>query len=391
MKIACVTNYDAASADGYGVRAYYMLQALRNIVESIELIGPLTDSVQNAFLSSVLQAKMRFYRRLLNKNYSCSRDSLLLKEYARQISEKLSGTDTDIVFSPISPDSQPVAYLDCKQPIVIWTDTTFAAAIDFYPGLERDRLCQETLRDGLANERAALSQCSLAIYSSEWAAHTALKHYHLDPAKVRVVPFGANIVCTRALDDIQAIVDAKSRAQCKLLFLGEDWYRKGGDVAVLITQELNRLGLPTELTIVGCEPPMDSEPLPNFVKFLGYISKSTKEGSDKIDRLFSEAHLLLLPTRADCTPHVIPEANSFGLPCITTNVGGIPTMVRDQVNGRAFLRDASIDEYCQYISDLFDDYAQYRQLAISAFNEYQTCLNWSVNTQTVKTLMMELL
>jgi glycosyltransferase involved in cell wall biosynthesis len=67
------------------------------------------------------------------------------------------------------------------------------------------------------------------------------------------------------------------------------------------------------------------------VKFLGYISKSTQEGSEQIDRLLSDAHFLMLPTRADCTPYVIPEANSFGLPCITTNVGGIPTMVKDHV------------------------------------------------------------
>jgi glycosyltransferase involved in cell wall biosynthesis len=391
MKIACATHYDATSADGYGVRAFYMLQAFQEIVESIDFLGPLTLPDRNSLLMLVLRAKMHFYYRLRHKYYSYPRDSLLLKAYAREISGRLSVTDADIVLSPISLTSQPIAYLDCPQPIVIWTDTTFAAALDFYPGLERDHLCQETIRDGLANEKAALSRCSLAIYSSEWAAQSAIDYYHLDPAKVRVVPFGANIVCSRTVEDIQAILKAKSKDTCKLLFLGEDWLRKGGNVAVLVTQKLNQLGLDTELTFVGCKPPEEYRPFPNCVKFLGYLSKSTQEGSEQIDRLLSDAHFLILPTQADCTPYVIPEGNSFGLPCITTNVGGIPTMVRDHVNGKLFAKDADVNEYCQYILDIFAHYSRYNQLALSAFNEYQTRLNWSVNVETVKMLMLDLL
>jgi glycosyltransferase involved in cell wall biosynthesis len=390
MKIACVTSYDATSAAGYGVRAYYMVEALRERIESIEMIGPLANPAKNAPLMLLLRAKMHFYRRLLKKSYNRSRDPLLLQEYARQISHKLEGFDAEIVFSPISLNSQPIAYLDCPQPIVIWTDATFSAALDFYPGLERDRLCQETIRGGLANERAALSRCSLALYSSEWAAQAAIEHYHLDPAKVKVVPFGANIDCSRTLDDIECIVDAKLGTSCKLLFLGEDWERKGGEIAIQIAEKLNQAGLPTELTVVGCDPLMD-EPLPSCVKVLGYLSKSTKVGAETIDRLFSEAHFFILPTRADCTPYVIPEANSFGLPCLTTNVGGIPTMVRDDVNGKMFEKNANPDEYCQYISDMFASPSRYQQLALSAFNEYQTRLNWSINAQTAKQLMLELL
>jgi glycosyltransferase involved in cell wall biosynthesis len=391
MKIACVTSYDATNVNGYGVRAYYMIQALKNIVETIEHIGPLENPEKYSLISLLLSAKMRFYYKLLKRHYSYDKDSLLLKEYAKQISKKLSSINADIVLSPLSPSSQPIAYLECDQPIVIWTDATFAAAVDFYPELSSSCLCEETLRDGIANERAALSRCSLAIYSSEWAAQTALENYQINPSKVKVVPFGANIDCNRELNDIKIMVESRPSNKCKLLFLGAGWDRKGGDIAVRVAQELNKTGLGTELTIVGCNPPSTNEPLPSFVRFLGYINKSTKEGSDRMDRILSESHFLILPTRADCTPNVFPEANSFGVPCITTNVGGIATMVRDNVNGQTFSKDAIITEYCEYISDLFSDYTQYKKLAISAFNEYQTRLNWSVNAQTVKKLMMELI
>lgn len=391
MKIDYVTSYDATNANGYGVRAYYMIQAFKKIVDSINLIGPLPNPEQYLLLSLVLRAKLHFYAKVFKKDYHYSRDSLLLKKYAQQISRKLSSTKADIVLSPVSPASQPVAYLDCKQPIVIWTDATFAGAIDFYPGLDSSRLCQETLRDGLANERAALNRCSLVIYSSEWAAQAALEHYQIHPSKVRVVPFGANINCDRELNDIKTILETRSSHTCKLLFVGEDWHRKGGDIAIRIAEKLNRSGLNTELTIVGCNSSSIDEPLPSFVKFWGYISKSTQEGADKLDKLFSESHFLILPTRADCTPNSIPEANSFGIPCITTNVGGIPTMVSNNLNGQVFSKNASINEYCSYILDLFSDNNNYKRLAMSAFNEYQTRFNWEINTQTVKKLMMELI
>jgi hypothetical protein len=47
-------------------------------------------------------------------------------------------------------------------------------------------------------------------------------------------------------------------------------------------------------------------------------------------------------------------------------------------------------DYCHYIENLFGNYAQYQQLALSAFREYQSRLNWSVATEKVKQLLQEL-
>jgi glycosyltransferase involved in cell wall biosynthesis len=393
MKIACVTTYNALNPNGYGVRAYYMIQALQKLIESVEYIGSLKTPDKYSSISLILRAKMHLYYRILKKDYSYARDPLLLKEYAKQISKNLENTPVDLILSPISPASQPVAYLDCVQPIVIWTDTTFAGALDFYPGLSRHRLCAETIQDGIANEKAALDRASLVIFSSEWAAEEALRKYQMNPSKVKVVPFGANIECDRDLCDIQTIIDSRPSTRCKLLFLGEDWDRKGGAIAVKVAEQLNKAGLNTELTVVGCIPTSispDSESFSKVVTVLGYLSKATEQGANKISELLAESHFLILPTTADCTPFVIPEANSFGTPCLTTAVGGIPTMIRKGINGQIFSKEADIDEYSQYILTLFANYNQYKQLAASSFNEYQARLNWSVNTQMVKNLMMEL-
>ncbi|GJD17235.1 hypothetical protein RIVM261_021910 [Rivularia sp. IAM M-261] len=53
------------------------------------------------------------------------------------------------------------------------------------------------------------------------------------------------------MDDIHTIIKAKKPIPCKLLFIGVDWVRKGGDIALEVVKELNENGLDsTESTCI---------------------------------------------------------------------------------------------------------------------------------------------
>ena len=168
--------------------------------------------------------------------------------------------------------------------------------------------------------------------------------------------------------------------------MGVDWLRKGGNTAYYVAKQLNQSGLKTELNVVGCEPLID-EPIPEFLRPLGFINKSTPEGKQRLNRLILESHFLILPSIADCTPIAFPEANSLGVPCLSTNVGGIPTIIRNDENGKLFPVNSDIDKYCDYINNLFLDYTQYKQLAYNSFRAYESRLNWQVAGQKVKELL----
>jgi len=61
------------------------------------------------------------------------------------------------------------------------------------------------------------------------------------------------------------------------------------------------------------------------------------------------------------------------------------------VNGKLFARDATAEEYCDYIFDIFSRYSCYKELCLSSFYEYQSRLNWNVAGQSVKNLLNKIL
>jgi len=397
MKVAWVSTYDSADPLAYQGRGYYAPISLENQSILVEHLGPLQISAPVRLVRKLAETKHlmlhdnQFIKPENRRWYSRENMPLVVRDYAHHISQKLSKlSNVDIVFSGVSSGSQPISYLDCKQPIVIWTDTTMASAIDFYPQYFRNKICQKSINDIISNERAAINRSKLLIYSSEWGARNAIDQYKIDPGKVKVVPFGANLECNRNLDDIKRLIEVRQKSKCKLLFVGVDWLRKGGDIAYRITQELNALGIPAELSVVGCAPLID-EPIPGFVKSFGYISSATKEGSEMLNKLFEESHFFIMPSRAESFGYVYCEASSYGVPSIASNVGGIPTAVKDNVNGKTFSINAAIKEYCDYISSLYFDHAKYKELALSSFNEYETRLNWAVAGKHVKQLISELI
>ncbi len=387
MNIAYVTTYDASKLNGsneWSGTGYHIAQALKQQSIGLDYIGPLEEPFG---LVGIAKTKRLYHKLVDGKNYQLDAHPLRLKTYADKIDRQLARlpAPADVVFSATI---NPIAYLECDRPIVFWADGTFANIKDFYPLYSN--LSASVIRDWHQMESLAIQKAQLAIYSSDWAARSAIEDYGADPAKVKVIPFGSNVDSPFTPETIADVIAARPTDCCKLLFLGVDWLRKGGNVAMEIAENLNRAGLKTELTIVGCQPP-ENAPIPDFVKPLGFISKATPAGQERISQLLMESHFLILPTVADCTPIVFCEANSLGVPCLATTVGGIPTIIRDGVNGRLFAPDGQISDYCDCITNLFANYADYQNLAMSAFAEYQSRLNWGTIGRQVKDLLENLI
>ncbi|MDQ3100469.1 MAG: glycosyltransferase family 4 protein, partial [Bacteroidota bacterium] len=278
---------------------------------------------------------------------------------AIQIENRLMRSDASIVFAP---SSIPLALVDTDRPKVFYTDATFAGIIHQYPELAD--YPAEFLKEGHELERASLRNCDLAMYSSEWAARSAVEDYQADPSKIIVIPFGSNLGSeTDAVQVTKAISD-RSSEECHLLFVGVHWQRKGGDVVLETLEQLRKMGMEVHLHIIGCVPPHDQ--LPDHVHVEPFLDKRRSADRQKLIELILKSHFLILPTRADCTPIVVNECNSLGVPCLTSDVGGLPEMIKNGVNGHLFEVDVRGSDYAEVIAKYMGDRAAYEQLANNA-------------------------
>lgn len=365
MKISYITTYDATDIHNWSGLGYYISNALANQNAEIEYIG-------NLDVQSDLWLNMkRMYYHLANKSYDISRDPNVAKGFSKQAESRIS-LDSDIIFSP---GSIPIANIKSNKPKVIYTDATFAGMINYYDNYSN--FCNETIRQANLLEQKALDESSLVIYASDWAAQTAINHYKVNPDKIKVVPFGANISEEKNIEEIKKIVKNRSRLECHLLFIGVEWQRKGGDIAVEITERLNELGLKTTLHVVGMNK-LPIHNLPDFIINHGFISKSSPEGIRRMEQLFEENHFLLVPSKAEAFGLVYAEANAFAMPSFATKTGGITTVIKDDINGKTFSLDALVDDWVKYIFTSFTDSKRYHDFCLSSYAEFKDRLNWNI-------------
>jgi glycosyltransferase involved in cell wall biosynthesis len=356
-----------------------MLHQLRTAGCKVDVIAPLNRNFRYLYVPH----KLIFGA--FRRRFHIDAEPLALRSYRDEITSRLEHSDADVVFTP---QSVPVTLLDCRLPIIIWTDAVFDAMIDYYESYSR--LAPQTIANGHQQEQLALNRATLAIYSSEWAAGTAKHHYRADGEKIKVIPFGPNVEVNHDRPRMPAIVKARQKDRCRLLFLGVEWRRKGGDLALETARLLNQAGLPTSLTVVGCDPFRRSE-RPPYVENLGYVNKNTDAGRETLKQLLSTSHFLIHPARAEASAIAFCEASAFGLPCITTDTGGIATYIRNGVNGVRLGLDATAEQYANVISNLFRDRDRYEEMSMAAFQEYETRLNWRVGVNSLIALLEECL
>jgi glycosyltransferase involved in cell wall biosynthesis len=327
--------------------------------------------------------KRRVYK-LFDIKYNFNLNTKVLKSYARQIEKKIKHSDSDIIFSP---GIFTVAHLETSKPIVIYTDAPLAGLINYYDTYHN--MAKESIEEGHYNEQLALSKADLIIYSSQWAKNVAVDHYDVDPKKIKVLPFGANLETEHKKEDIEKYISSRSQEVCKILFIGKEWDRKGGEDVLQTAKELNKRGLKTEVSMVGYEPNGINN-FPSFIKMHGFVDKNTQEGLATMNRLFAESHFMFVPSRAEAYGIVFCEASSYGIPSISTSTGGIDEVIRNGKNGMKFPINTSAEEYADYIEKTFTDQKTYKNLAFSSFKEYQTRLNWSTTGKKFKELLENL-
>jgi glycosyltransferase involved in cell wall biosynthesis len=130
-----------------------------------------------------------------------------------------------------------------------------------------------------------------------------------------------------------------------------------------------------QLTIVGCRPPgMSSSADRQIIPFL---SKDTPAGRRDFEALWKSHDVLFLPTRGDTFGIVFCEAAAYGMPVITSDVGGTASVVDDGTTGFVLPQSASPEAFADVITRIASEGGLYERLSRDARQKYESRLNWS--------------
>lgn len=96
------------------------------------------------------------------------------------------------------------------------------------------------------------------------------------------------------------------------------------------------------------------------------------------EQILRQSHFLIAPTLFDCFGIVYCEASAYGIPVLTTDVGGVSQAVRNGQNGFLFAAAAPASDYADTIIELYTHKDRYANLGRECRKHFETRLNWSV-------------
>ena len=200
-------------------------------------------------------------------------------------------------------------------PHFIFTDHAHLANFA-YPSFDSRQMAG---RRFLARERAIYRSASRVFVRSENVARVLVSTYGVPQEQVITVGVGPNVPIATA----DTAPPSKWHGG-RIVFVGVDWQRKGGQVLVDAFDRVHRSHPGARLEIVGCSP--DVADMPG-------ITVHGRLGLDDVATLLSECDVFCLPTRAEPFGVAFIEAMHAGLAVVGTRIGAIPDFVHDGETG----------------------------------------------------------
>jgi glycosyltransferase involved in cell wall biosynthesis len=306
-----------------------------------------------------------------------------LKAYARRLDHAIAQARPDAV---LCISSQHLIYAKTHAlPLFMVSDAPWMAYKEAYKAFDPLPLMA---RSYAALEARAARNTTGVVYPTPWACQEATARFGLDSGRVHCIALGANRFCASSDMQVFARIRQKPAGPWRFLFVGKDWQRKGGPLALHIVRQLNQQGLPSTLVVIGCTPEIETCDQAH-VQVMGFMSPTNTADQQQMQGAFEEAHFFLVPSHAECYGLVFAEAQSYGLPCISLNSQGIPGVVEHGVSGLLFDATDTVADMVNPVLALAHNRKAYDAMATAARMKYSSQLNWDAFGQRIHHLVAQ--
>jgi len=375
LRIAFLSSQPLEDRRHWSGTMYKMYESLQ--AQGFDIVwiptGKFSASEEKIF-ASIQNIYERTFRRRFNSHH------FILKAFlaSKKIQKILQNTDYDLLFSPTYINE--IAFLNINKPILYLNDGTFNKLIGYNPGfLGMGWLSKKITR---LLEEKAFNNAKQLVFSSDWAANDAHKTYGIHSRKISVVKFGANLRVPNF-----ALLEKDYSGPLNILFSGVGWERKGGDIALAAVKILHEKGYDLKFKIMGCTPDVQEV----FVEIIPFLNKNNPAELAEIERHLSEAHFMFVPTRTDCSPIAFCEAAGFSLPVISTDTGGVPSIVEHGKTGFLLIENATAEDYANLIErEILNKRVRLKELSENARHKYEEELNWQVWAEKMSEIIKEI-
>jgi len=187
--------------------------------------------------------------------------------------------------------------------------------------------------------------------------------------------------------DMPDVTQRPPRTSVTILFLTRVVLEKGIIELIDAFLQLKSSYVDLKLRIVGA----DSLDTPLVKKYLlkkdpdqsiNYIGPVTDE-QKRLEYL--NADIFAFPTYVEDQSYAIMEAMSYGLPCVASNVGGVPSLITDGKNG-LLIEPKDVQSLKKGLETLISDLELRKLLGENASRTIRDGFTWKIRSQEIKAL-----
>lgn len=253
-----------------------------------------------------------------------------------------------------------------KRPYILCTDITpiqYDQMGDHY-NHKPDHLPVLTAIKHQLNQRMFQKAERLLPWSS-WTARSLVRDYGVDEARIEVLPPGVDTMLWRPAEE-----EREASAPLRILFVGGDFFRKGGEILLNAFRQLSAGS--AELHIATRS---EITPEKNVFVYHGMTPNSTE-----LIQLYQRCDLFCLPTFAEAFGIVAIEASAAGLPVVATKIGGLTDIVGEGVTGH-LVNAGDADQLAATLAQLVADPERCHAMGRAARQRATSCFDARKNSE----------
>lgn len=228
-----------------------------------------------------------------------------------------------------------------------------------------------------------LKMATHVITQTKFASNDAMLHQKVNKNKLYTIQNGVSTLFEKPNNYCY------NKERIDFLFVGRLTYSKGCDIIIDAFERLIKNNKNVYLHMIGAgeaesflQKKIAEKTLVENIILVGLLTNYSD-----VYNYMSSAYALLVPSRIDNYPTVVIEAMSCGLPVIAANVGGIPDMIEDEIDGLLCRNEKDWAEKCLYLINNKD---KRNDMALNARMSYENKFTVEKHVEKVMSFIEQL-